>query len=818
MIVKYICPLLAAVILAVIQAQPAGLSCGPLTNLQLQIGSGRQHPYDNTTGYAKAGQWLPIMVGLQTKDRPSDLHGVLRVKTGQLITTYLLSLATPARSHKQYCGYIHLDQRLAHVSIDLYQGQNLLQTLYPKIPFILPQHQELLLVITGNDSWQRLDHKSLKWLYYYSHPQRWGRHVVWTTTMHLASHWAALAAYRAVIFDNFTEKWPGLTRPQAQALVHYLQSGGTVIFCGGDFDIYLRDPKIAPLLPVIPGNLTRGRPSLPGVSAIVPPLLRLRNCTVKSGAEIINKSGEIPLLVSKKIGLGKVLFLATSFSDAAWKNFPEEISPITAAADNLSRSAFASYVMHHSPAIFIDHSRLHRETAPAIHRILRNFTAISVPSVNAIGIFLLSYFIVIFGINYWLWKKIGALQYAWFTGMVLALLFLIVLAGIGQLALSAPLAETRVSVLSGNNASEVMRASHYIALLAEKTHNYGFRAVNASHSFIPYEFEESRTSANLQPPLLLSATAPDTIEQCFIYARDVRNISSQGLISLKGGIHSQLDIQINPANHRVKGTITNRTRYHWRDCWFVLGANSAYLGELPPGATRDINSPVVTDADWRPSGKGLLSDNFNRRVVAQIFQRHGPLASVRERSIPYLLGFCDEKIAAITTSKSYLARSLTTIFIALNRTCGSCPLQRRLDYHWQAFHPDATPVKQFHDGYFSMKTRQRRYLTLYFPYPEQMRLPLSGETRTIILKFSMKQSRRSLANFYLQGYHFPQKKWYRLPFLYRDSQEQEVLLTPAASYICPLTAQCFLRCHLEKPENWRQTFKIAIRPLSVLAE
>lgn len=221
----------------------------------------------------------------------------------------------------------------------------------------------------------------------------------------------ALSGAQMIVLTSGAER---LRAEQWAALRQWVMLGGTLIVSGGAGAVYLQSPALRDLLPVAPQG-TREVAQLTALGqwlGVRPPAGRATITQAQriGGDALLQQDGQ-PLIAARPYGLGAVVFLAFS---------PLE-RPLS---DYDARTRFWQTLVDATTGYAPSFSIAALHTGQATTTITAD---IDPPSVALIVVLLSAYFMLVVPINYWTLKRLRALDWAWLTTPLIALVFVGVL-------------------------------------------------------------------------------------------------------------------------------------------------------------------------------------------------------------------------------------------------------------------------------------------------------------------------------------------------------------------------------------------------------
>ena len=148
--------------------------------------------------------------------------------------------------------------------------------------------------------------------------------VLYPRPERLPNHWAGYDGVAALILHGTSLE--GLHARQYQALVKWLAGGGVLAVSGGPDYTLLRTPRLADLLPGVPLGLVRlpGGPATGGSHG--PPRSAPGpfhvNLLARFEGRVLHRAGEVPLVIERRFGQGRVLYLTFDVARRPFDTWP----------------------------------------------------------------------------------------------------------------------------------------------------------------------------------------------------------------------------------------------------------------------------------------------------------------------------------------------------------------------------------------------------------------------------------------------------------------------------------------------------------------
>ncbi|MGQ9656387.1 MAG: hypothetical protein ACUVV1_00615 [Fimbriimonadales bacterium] len=404
-----------------------------------------------------------------------------------------------------------------------------------------------------------------------------------------------------------------LRAEQWAALRQWVMLGGTLVVSGGAGALYLQTPALRAVLPVEPQG-TREVAQLTAVGRWLdtrPPTGRATITQARlTAGQILAQQDGIPLIAVRPYGLGAIVFLAFSPLEQPMSGYDARVRFWQKVVDTATG---------YTPSFNI--AALHNEQSgyssdPWSGQITSTAKAdIDPPSVLLIVVLLSAYFMLVVPINYWTLKRLRALDWAWVTTPLIALIFVGVL---WQLA--------------GDLYRKSLSSKVQTVLIAQAGTPDAY-AVNSALFFFPragvfdLRFDQSdmvEVGVEDMRGVAVGQTAPiRTVESDpkRVDAYRVSNLSFQWFrytrtVQLQGSIEGSLRLTNRGGKWRLSGVVRNRLPYELREVRILTPYGEAKIDMLPARGTQTIRDemlfplmPVNFSQQYSWDAVGALSAN-----------------------------------------------------------------------------------------------------------------------------------------------------------------------------------------------------------------
>ncbi|MER3559195.1 MAG: hypothetical protein C4336_06925 [Armatimonadota bacterium] len=346
-----------------------------------------------------------------------------------------------------------------------------------------------------------------------------------------------------------------------------------------------------PLLPVEVQQLTQ-LPDLPALGAFAQAKpLRQPVSVVHArpvAGTVLLKQGNLPLIALRPYGLGAVVFLAFHPTEEPLRSY-EGINQFWKALLYQLPSRAPSHTIN---AIFRaqsgeDPNSMGRWNSGQFSSDIQ----LKVPDLAIVFLVLALYFLLVVPINYWVLKRFRALDWAWVTTPLIALVFVGVLARFTSDLYRKPLSADIQSVLIVSAGASEAYSVNSALLFFPRAGLYDLRFDRAE---LVEQGTPERTFRSAELVSVLSTLEGDPK---MVQDYRVRNLSFQWFrytryVDLGGHIEAQIRLKHDKRNWLVEGRIRNRLRFPLKQAVLRLGDEALLVGDLAPGASRTVRQRV----------------------------------------------------------------------------------------------------------------------------------------------------------------------------------------------------------------------------------
>ncbi|MBI1389064.1 MAG: hypothetical protein GC154_11515 [bacterium] len=447
------------------------------------------------------------------------------------------------------------------------------------------------------------------------------RQVLYTSPDILPRWWPGYRSLDALIWDGGTGG--PLSARQQEALDHWIQMGGTLVLAAGD---KWQELNNSPFRLYVPMTLNGSKAVDPGAAmrepgvdtpSVKPELsqgLVIATGALEADAHATTRLtlDDAPFLVERRWGAGRIIFVASSLKE-----------PIFSDAD--LQETFLQFITDSAPAI---NPQTIGDLDSYATSYLRWSIQAELPSTTFIAMYLGLYIILVAPVNYLLFKRIGRLEWAWFTVPVWAVVFAVGVYYIGALRQQSQVAVNEISVIEARPGAGMAPAITYASVYSPVRQWYNLEFSSpVAFPMVP-ETYDYRTRRNEFSDEILNVYFKDgstAIRNYLIHHWSNRIFKSLHTVELGDGVEIEAEL----SGPGIKGKIINNTGMALMNPTLVAGGMQATWVSADPGETLDIApeaSSMIFDANrWNNQ---MMYPNFNQQM------REDPSRMIRDNLSP----------------------------------------------------------------------------------------------------------------------------------------------------------------------------------------
>lgn len=383
-------------------------------------------------GMRPSDQAFPIMLDIENSG--PDARGILTVSTGSYVVNYPIELPRGSRKQVQSFPIGVPNEGEIDVRLDTNQGE--VRKKFRDDDWYYGQGQTLGM-ITDSPGLMTFIRQQTKETDVVGGPQEMfsDGYVSADSAPDRAVGYASLSG---LVLADGAER---LSDKQVQAIKLWMLTGGKLIFVGGASSPVLADPRWRDTLPV-KHLVNEALPPASFVKLSSSPLDSMVQCTLGQpveGSEIpergIRAGNERPLLVTKRIGLGKAIFMGFNPFEPPMSRWEGRRGLFLFLAQPLDRSA-STFIQRF---VFEDNENWRYMGAPSPSTVPAGVTIYdpyqsqlgasedpfraSIPPTEKVGWILAAYFIAVVPLNFLVLKRLKRVEWAWVTSPLISLGF-----------------------------------------------------------------------------------------------------------------------------------------------------------------------------------------------------------------------------------------------------------------------------------------------------------------------------------------------------------------------------------------------------------
>ena len=560
----------------------------------------------------KRERWAPLQVVVTSRNE--DFNGEISVEvrnifSDELIQTYVTPLSLTRTDRQRRVIHVFLPGVSSQLSIKLvsHAGQvRVPQELTPELPKSLADLM-ILALTPSRDLLSRWDGKQI------GDKEKGHAFVAYTDFKGLPVHWQGYDSVDFFVIRGVSLVERRISKRQQQALLDWIQRGGTLLVSGGVDLRQLRGSFLEPFLPVELGDLRR--------ATQLPESMQRFGFAADSPFDLIefkSKPGTIPLA-----GDGDQIYIAKRFLGGGQiisLGFDYNAPPFS---DSSGAEAFWKWMLgvegrtpRHTEARY----ETNRRHAEKIQTILT-----TVPSAQAPLIWLLFVFLVVyalgFGVLIWRGGK-GKPRLYWGGGIVLAGLFLCG-AILPRHFVASPVSVNRFSILSVYPSTNRAHLQTYIGIIASAS-------VETSIQFQERTFIRPLTGTATPPLQLVEPEGTQdfsTLRQAALDPWITRAYFAETFIDFPVDLTWERGTRTDRIEHRLPYTLEN--------AWLIDQGKYPHIGTIPPATAVEIaENPKRYNRS--PLSQALVGDRkaFMGVLIGEVVLRY-----LAQETSPKLVGW-----------------------------------------------------------------------------------------------------------------------------------------------------------------------------------
>ena len=362
------------------------------------------------------------------------------------------------------------------------------------------------------------------------------------------------------------------------AIRQWVRGGGTVVISGGADWARLRDPFLQQLLPV---QVLGAAPvaNLAGLSSFFGPLSGnavLTRAAPRPGALVLAQQDGLPLVVEGTLGAGKVIFLAFDVARPPLRSWPGQNAlwnVLFSRADAGTRYVQAVATDSRQGVVW------------RLGRLVMNVPSMKAPPLWWLGVFLVTYLLVLVPVNYGLLKWRRRLELAWFTTPLIVIAFTLLAYSIGFSMKGGALLLNEVSLVETIAGSRWAASTTFTGIFSPARTSYDLQARPAGCAITEVNPIGSGWG---ERTLFVRQTETMSLPQARFDMWSMRVFRLDGTVDLGGAVEGVVELH----QGWLTGHITNRTSSPLTHCSLRWSNATQPLPNLAAGATANIQLAV----------------------------------------------------------------------------------------------------------------------------------------------------------------------------------------------------------------------------------
>jgi len=536
---------------------------------------------------------MPVRITAENKG--PDLNARVQVSvpstTGGSNPVYAADLSLPATSRKEFFIYAYTPSYAQQVTVSLWAGDRVLQTIPLRISCLAGPYQLVGLLVDDPASVAPLVVAA------------GSTNPIHATLLQLADlpdraqGWEGLDALVVSGVDM-----GNLSGEKRTAMHTWLARGGRLMIAGGP-KWQLAAGGLKDFLP-LDLNGTRSVGSLSGLSTYLrEPQAPLGDAIlavgpVRPGASVLADQDGTPVLVQQQIGLGMVYFLAADPGLQPLSQWPgmQKLYSLTL-AERPAQPPWASGAWN----------------TPSANRALASLPGLALPSAGII-FFLLGVYVLIVGpLNYFILRRLKRPELSWLTIPALIMVFTVAAYVSGAWVRGIQPALNRLSVVQAWPGVDQAWANGLVGIYSPGRDKYSLQSADPFllHPFDNTSYSTLPTAANW---LSVQQGSNTVYTDVLVESGALQTVTLSGSTPALSFI-GDLSIELGNQDAILVGQITNASNQTLHDASLVTSGNYAELGTIAPGETKQVRVSLAV---------GHSGPSFYSRQYASPYSALGP--------------------------------------------------------------------------------------------------------------------------------------------------------------------------------------------------
>lgn len=529
--------------------------------------------FDPEYPFRRSGEWASLTVNLQNNG--PEIEGDFLVKFKEGSQRYRTPIQLPAQARRQFDLPVHTPEFLDELEFYIETARETIPIELITIGTTLNDTHRIIAVMSeerGSHGYiAQSDQLDIDIV----------RHLLYTYPTILPQWWPGFRSLDVLMWDG--GETAAINTRQQQALDDWVQMGGTLVLAAGS---NWQELSTSGFRLYIPMNLTGSRVVEAGTTLTAPkgqasPDLA-RQMVIATGEMIDDpnttvwlKAGDSPFVVERKWGAGRIVFCAGSLDERLFED------------PNLQET-FLQFITD-SPAPI--NPQVITQLDSYVDGFLRWDFQAELPSTKFIAMYLGLYIILVVPVNYFVFRRIGRLEWAWFTVPIWAIVFAVGVYYIGALRQQSSVTVNQISIVESRPNAKTAPANTYCAIYSPVRKWYEIRF--SSPAVFPLAPERQnlnrgRPQNNLTEEIInVHFKESDSyISDYLIHHWSQRVFKGLHTVSLGDGV----DIETSWEDGKLRGRITNNTGKTLEKATLMASNWYESWASLTPGQTINISA------------------------------------------------------------------------------------------------------------------------------------------------------------------------------------------------------------------------------------
>ncbi len=530
-------------------------------------------------GYAKEGKWIPVHITVENKGldiNEASLQVISKDFAG-IASIYGADISLPTNSRKELFIYVYYPQGgAANFKVDLISNKKTITSTTARVSNVAPQSLVIGLMTNTPSNYSGLSQVT---------PQNGITRLVEIEPASLPDKVQGWETLDAIIISDMDTGV--LNSAQRAALELWIAKGGTLITVGG--------PKwqatvqgLQNLLPIQVTGTTNvsGLPDLGAFNSMysfegADPFpeesvtILAAGALLKDARVLATQSG-FPLIVEKKLGKGKSIFISVDPGLNPYKNWS------------------GTFIIYDSLLNF-----RHSQTAWANGRwdinssneAITTIAELAIPSIFLICGLMVFYILMVGPVNYIFLRIINKREWAWITIPLIVVFVTVVSYAYGYIYRGRTPTLNRLTVIQAWDGVSQAEKDSLIGIYSPQRDTY---TLELEDGFLLYPFNSEDVNLKRDIAWYSVQTGQGTnVPGIPIEIGGMKVIGSTGTATPLQLDHD-LTISFDKGNAKISGTLTNNSNTAIRDLNLVTPGRWKSIGDLTPGESKKIDLPILT--------------------------------------------------------------------------------------------------------------------------------------------------------------------------------------------------------------------------------